>query len=220
MKRKLPLALVFILAIWGILSYFVFEKHVQTADELYRNKFLVIIAAFAIILGIGSLIQYHINKIKHKQRYWPYSIVTLLSLVVSSLIGIFGGPSGQEGWFSPAVGSFRFDIQQLYEGIIVPCGSTMFSLLAFFMSSAAYRAFRARNMHAIMLLSAAFIVMIGQIPLTNTWIPWVFEIRQWILDVPNLAAKRGILIGIGLGSIATSLKIILGIERSWLGGGD
>ncbi|MBN1550614.1 hypothetical protein JW979_04055 [bacterium] len=115
---------------------------------------------------------------------------------------------------------FAIHIQQLYEGILVPCGSTMFAMLAFYMCSAAYRAFRMRNLHSGLLLVSAFLVMLGQIPIVTAFIPGVHEIRQWILDVPNMASKRGIMIGVGLGMAATSFKIIFGIERAWLGGGD
>jgi hypothetical protein len=137
--------------------------------------------------------------------------------VVSSIIGLFGGVEG-ELFLPTRIAGIQFDIQTLYLNIIVPLGSTMFALLAFFMASAAYRAFRARSLESTLLLSAAFIIMIGVLPLADKISTHLPAFAQWIMDIPNVAAKRGITFGIALGAIATSLKIILGIERSWLGG--
>ena len=95
---------------------------------------------------------------------------------------------------------------------------TMFSLLAFFVASAAYRAFRARSLEATILLGAAVIVMAGRVPLGEYLLPGIGQISDWIMNVPNTAAQRGILIGVSLGGIAISIKIIFGIERAYLGG--
>ena len=44
-------------------------------------------------------------------------------------------------------------------------------------------------------------------------------VKDWIMDVPNLAGKRAILMGAALGAISTGLRVILGLERAHLGGG-
>jgi len=103
--------------------------------------------------------------------------------------------------------------------------ATVFSLLAFYISSASYRAFRAHSVRATALLLAAIIMMLGRVPIGDKisfWTAWhipsISTISQWILNSPNLAAKRAITLGVGLGSLLMTLKIILGIERTYLGG--
>ena len=106
----------------------------------------------------------------------------------------------------------------LFDNVMVPLDATMFALLAFFMASAAYRTFRARTPEATVLLVVAVIVMLGRVPIGEMFYKHMPQISEWFMMVPTVAAKRGILFGVALGSIATSLRIILGIERSHLGG--
>jgi uncharacterized membrane protein len=217
MKRTFPLMLCFLFGVFGIIPFLIPHPIVQNFDEYVRNDILRILAAFALVLALGSLLRVHANKIKRKQRNWEYSWILIISFIVSSIIGLVGGVAG-EGPLPTIIGSFPFDIQTLYENIIIPLASSMFALLAFFMASASYRAFRARSTEATLLLAAAFIVMIGVLPLGHNISPHLPGFAQWVLNVPNVAGQRGILFGIALGAVATALKIILGIERKWLGG--
>jgi uncharacterized membrane protein len=219
MQRTFPLILVFIFGILGIVPFIVPHPVVQNTDEFLRNDLLRILAAFALVLGLGSLLRVHFDKIQHHRENWQYSLILLITFFLTSIIGLFGGVSGT-GPLPTRIGNFPFDIQTIYLNVEVPLGATMFALLSFFMASAAYRSFRARSTEATLLLISAFIVMIGILPLGNQITPHLPSFAQWIMDVPNVAGKRGIAFGIALGSLATALKILLGIERSWLGGGE
>ncbi len=106
----------------------------------------------------------------------------------------------------------------LYDHVFAPCNSTMFALLAFFIASAAFRAFRARNVDAALLLGSAILIMIGRVPIGRAMSSWFPAIADWIIDIPNNAGRRAIMMGAALGAIATSLRVILGMERSHLGG--
>ena len=219
MKKTIPLILIFVAGFLGVISFVIPHPSYQVYDEWIRNDLLRVLSAFAVVLALGSLLRVHSDKIRRKRRNWQYSWLLLIAFGASAIIGLFGGVAA-DGILPTAIGSFSFDIQILYENIVIPLASSMFALLAFFMASAAYRAFRVRSMEATLLLTAAFIVMIGVLPLGYSISKYLPAFVQWILNVPNVAGQRGIVLGIALGVVATSLKIILGIERAWLGGGE
>ena len=53
--------------------------------------------------------------------------------------------------------------------------------------------------------------------LSNLSILKIPEFQEWIMNVPATAGSRAIMIGIALGTIAQSYRIITGRERSILG---
>lgn len=204
MKRQLPLIVVFIAGVFMTIQYFVPAEFSEHAYE-FLIDWTIIIGIFALALGIWSLIRVSFHKIKTKQPDYWYSYVTLGGLFAMIIFGLsmFGG-----------LESYMF--QNFFTNIMIPIQSTMFSLLAFFIASAAYRAFRARSVLSSVLLLAAFILMARVIPM-GPISDAVTVLSNWVLLVPNLAAKRAIWIGVGLGIVATALKVVLGIERSYLG---
>ena len=102
--------------------------------------------------------------------------------------------------------------------------ATMFATLAFYIASAAYRAFRARNAEATILLLTATIVMLWRVPMGEALLSYlpgnISEfLNTYIMNGINLAVQRGIIIGAALGAASMSLRIILGIERTYMGKG-
>lgn len=220
MKRQIPLILCFLFGVVMLLTQFSPHSYSQGVYEEVLN-WARIITPFALIFSTITLLQTHITRIRRRTEHWQYSFIVFVGIAVMVIIGIPYGP--QHPWF-----------EWLFNNVQLPMDATMFSLLAFFIASAAYRAFRARNVEASLLLITAVIVMLGNVPVGDLiWnrlislTPWSetfadgsSSMKQWILDNPNLSARRGIILGVSLGVISQSIRIILGIERSYLGGGD
>lgn len=216
MKRTGPVIFGFLVGTVMLLQYFSPHPTLLHAYNVILD-WKQVVFGMTLILGILSLIRFHTSKIQRHDSGWPYSIVAMIGLVGMSIAGLVSVIQGET---SGTVYMWAFDYIQ------APMQATMFSLLAFYVASASYRAFRVRSVHAGLLLVAGVIVMLGRVPLGEVIGITVGGERYslpmlstWILDVPNLAAKRGILIGVGLGMVATALKVLLGIERTYLGKG-
>jgi hypothetical protein len=222
MRREVPIAITFLVGMFMIVDFFVPHAYVSATAEELKQWGTIIIAA-SILLGIGNLLRVHSKKIARKEEGWGYSIVLLAIMAVMLWFGLWPGetlgPNEMVGTVEE--GSY---FNWMFLNMQVPLQATMFSLLAFFIASAAYRAFRLRSAEASLLLIAAIIVMLGRVPLgqaitqnlpEKAQLPWLTEV---IMEYPNMAAFRGILMGAALGVMAMGLRIILGIERSYLGG--
>lgn len=205
MKKEIPLMIVFVAGLFMAVQFFV--PH-ATSEFIYEfvMEWTIIIGIFALALGIWSFIRVATNRIKRRTENWPYSIVALAGLIGMIFFGtgIMGG-----------VESYMF--RNFFNYVIIPLHSTMFSLLAFYIASAAFRAFRAHSALATVLLVSALVLMLRFNPYLGPLSGPDADLASWILNVPNLAAKRAIVIGIGLGIVATALKVILGIERTYMG---
>ena len=214
MRRTLPLVIAFIMGLVMMIQYFIPHPISQKFYRIIVQQWLIIISIFFYVFAWRSFGLYHINKIKRRKEGWWASLVAFVGVFFMLLAGFGDRIPGGFGHFIYKY--FNFD--DLYNYVFAPLQATMFSLLAFFIASAAFRAFKARTMEATLLLVTATIVMLGRVPVGASIWKRLPEVVEWILMYPNMAAQRGIMIGVGLGMIATSLKIILGIERSYLGG--
>ncbi len=204
MKREIPLLIVGITGVILFIQYFIpTDWSMQLLGT--SQDWVIVIGILALPLGIWSLVKANVMKLQVKGERF-YAAVLLAGFLIMLIVGLPHRSSLEQG----------STFMMLFNTILIPIQSTIFSLLAFFVASAAYRAFRARSILATILLLTAFLVMFRWLPLGI--ISTVDNaIVAWILSVPNMAANRAIGMGIGLGGAAMAIKIILGIERTYMG---
>jgi hypothetical protein len=227
LKRWLPVIIAFIMGVFFALQYYV---PMRWSDKLMTgvSNWEIVISIFAMGLGLVSLFHLHATKIRRKVPGWGYSVVLFIAIFGMMAAGFYCSNN------SVKPGTTILTIYGwLYQNLIVPLQSTVFAILAFYIASAAFRAFRAKSKEATLLLIAALIVMFARVPMGEyiyNQIPKfqmfgitmpiaIGDIAEWIMRVLNTAAQGGISLGICMASIAMSLKIIFGIERAYMGGG-
>ena len=209
MKKQIPILLAILASLYPILAFFVPTRGINNFNQTL-DEWMVIIASFALLLGIVSLVQVNLAKVQRRSQGWVFGLIALVAFGLMAAFGLLG-KQGER----PGGGLYPFT--WVFQFAFSPLQATMFSLLAFYVASASYRAFRVRNVEATLLLIGALLIMFGRIPLGQMIHPIVPQIAEWIMKFPNTAAQRGIIIGAALGAAAMSIRVIVGIERPYLG---
>lgn len=230
LRSKIPLIVAFFAGLIPIVSLYVPKQFISgdTGMSPRLDQWLIIVAAFALLLGITNVLSVNSRKIARREAGWPFAALLLFGLFITGGLGIYGA-------FGDGIGiradgsSTPFNWVTVY--VFQSLQSTIFALLAFFMASAAVRAFRARNTEATILLVAGGIVMAGRVPLLEflaapfpplhataaSMSQALGKTTEWIMITPNGAAQSGIIIGAALGAASMAIRVILGIERGYLG---
>jgi hypothetical protein len=216
MRREIPLLITgFIGAIYIVTFFIPALQFVETVS----TDWILIIQAFAIWLGALNLLKISILKASSASKDRWYALIVILAFLATTMVGFAPFIRGDRDYLADA-SLFKW----FYDAMYIPLNATMFALLAFFVASASYRAFRARNREATLLLVAACILMLGRVPLgdfVTGFLPDGWGLAAWadvIMNYFQLAGQRAIMIGIALGIVSTSLRLVLGIERSHIGG--
>lgn len=202
------------------------------------SNFASILTAFLLGLGAYSILRIHLGRISKQQRDWGFSAVLIISMVLMMIFGYWDWIQRQDPVLGPKMalednwGFVQRARDFLFDGLLQQMDAAMFSIIAFYILSAAYRAFRIRSIEATIMLAAAFIMMLsllgGIVEPANDFVlntlanknPDAFvnnfqlgTIAAWIKDTFQTPSIRAIEFGIGIGALAMGLRLWLSLER-------
>ena len=202
-KIQLPIYLTALLGILIVLEHFFPMPGVVTDFNVTTRSFVTVVSAAALMLGIIFLTISHARTISEKKSGWYYNIIYIVSLLITIAFGLMGVRNE----------SFLF----IYNNMTAPIGAALYSLTAFYITSAAYRVFRARNWNAAILLFCGFIVLTMLIPIGAILLPPVVPIGEWLRSVPSSAGTRGMIMGTSLGVMGLAVRVMSGRQKEHLG---
>lgn len=176
-----------------------------------RSIFLqwaVILAGVALVVGIVNLFVVHWRKSSAGEKGSFYSIITVFSLVLTIAV---------VGYFQPA----EYWGLWVYNYIQVPVETSLMAILAVVLVLSAIRMIKRRmNLFSIIFIGTALLMILGAAPIMGFTLPALHGpegLRAFIAQVPATAGARGLLIGVALGTIATGLRVLVGVDRPYGG---
>ena len=168
------------------------------------DKWFILSGAAACCVGLVNLTKVHLLNITRRRADWEMSVVLLVATYGMLVLGVATGPVAPTyNW--------------IFQTTVVPLSATFLALLGFYITSAAYRAFRVKSVDAAILLVSAMLVLLGRAPIGAMIWPGFEDVTRWIMDIPNTSAMRAVTLCAILGAIMTALRVAVGIERSHLG---
>jgi hypothetical protein len=195
-RREIPMALYIGAMVFLLFAYYTDIGTNYAADV---RQWGIQISTFAVLVGVFMLFKFHITKIMRRQTDWIYSIVIFAFFFF--YLGV------------------QYASADLYQYVLINIYTPISYASAYGVASTTilYRGARTRSIYALLILisfviTSMFNSAIGPM-IWQGFIPW----GAWLKNVPNTGAMRAITIGMGIGLLAVVIRVLLGMERSYLG---
>jgi hypothetical protein len=211
LKREVVYAITGIVTIVMFLEYFFFPES-QAWAEMIRTWAVII---YNISLGLGAvrLTMAHSMNVQRKRENWAFSGVLLAGLAIMLLTGL-------AGYFMTGQQTNNAIYNWMFNWVYTPLGATLYPITGFYIFSAAYRAFRARNIDAALMLIAGCFVILSNAPVGEAiWIGFA-TVGEWFRFTGQVPGMRTFALVGTLGMIAYGFRALLGKERGFYAGGE
>jgi hypothetical protein len=190
-------------------GYFIHMDILVSASNALVN-WAILLAAFAVLLGIMNLLIVHAGKIIRNQKGAFYSLILIFAMLVTLVIGLLTP-------YLPLV-SPAFDLA--FRAIQLPVEASLMAMLAVTLTYASIRLLRRRlSAFSIIFVITALLVLLGTAPLPFLGdTPLISDtLRPYLAQVMAASGARGILIGVALGALTTGLRVLMGVDRPYGG---
>lgn len=167
---------------------------------------VAMLITLALLLGIASLALLHVRAVLRRDHGWLFSLALLVALGGAFIAGLLPTLLGP-GYLATTGFVFRY----LYQ----PLAGALLALLAFFALRAAWRAFQVRPGEAALVVGSAALVLVAQGPWTAI-APQVAAVLEWLQAYPVLGVARGVVLGVGIGVLVASARVLLGLDQPYL----
>jgi len=186
-----------------LLGYFVNLGAVRQALLAWA----VTLAGVAVFFGIINLFTVHADKVRKREKNWPYSLLLIGAMLMTLLVSLVLGPQ------HPVVLS-------LFQAILQPVEASLLAILTVTFVYASIRLFRRGvTWFSVIFLATTILVLLGTAALPGVgYIPYLGEyLRPLIAQVLAAGGARGLLIGVALGALTTGLRVLFGVDRPYEG---
>ncbi len=210
LKRLFPIvmgSIAGILVLWSLVQTDQ-QPARQVGDALLQIAQMV--TAVGLFFGLLNVLTHHARRLAVRARGWPQSVVIVIAAAATFALELIAGTA--PGILGADISQWAADI---FRYVYQPLASSILALLTFFALRASWRALYARPVEALLVLIVAVVFLIAGGPWSAA-VPGLQATLDWIRNYPALGVARGLLLGVGIGALVASVRLLLGFDQPYL----